>query len=141
MKKILITICARGGSKGIPGKNIKMLGGRHLIGYSIKHSQLFKKWLEENNYLVLIELSTDSEDIKKTAEIYGLESSYMRPAFLANDTAGKLDAIKDICITTEGKNQMTFDYIIDLDVSAPMRSIEDLIKGFSLLISDEKSLL
>ena len=86
MQNILITICARGGSKGIPRKNIKLIGSTHVIGYSIKQAQKFAALMKKNGDAnVNIELSTDDQEIKEIAKIYGLENDYTRSAELAND--------------------------------------------------------
>ena len=79
--KILITLCARGGSKGIPKKNIIDINGKPLIAYSI---ELAKQILLEHN--VDIALSTDDESIKKVAAAFGIETTYERPSHLL-DTA------------------------------------------------------
>jgi len=131
MQNILITLCARGGSKGIPGKNIKKINGQHLIAYSINHASKFKNWLEKKKGIsVDIELSTDSSEIKDVCKLYNLESNYSRSAHLANDTAGKQDVIKDVLLHSERARNVHYDLIIDLDVSAPMRTIEDLTEAF-----------
>ena len=67
MAKFLITLCARGGSKGIPGKNIKMLNGLPLIAYSIQMAQRFSELHDSQ-----IVLSTDSEEIKAVGNEFGL---------------------------------------------------------------------
>ena len=90
--KILITICGRGGSKGIPGKNIKPLNGNPLIYYTIQVAKQFQRKFKN----VSIVLSTDSEEITKVAETCGLKSNYRRPVYLARDEIGKIDAIKDV---------------------------------------------
>ena len=133
---ILITICARGGSKGIPGKNIKPLNGKPLIGYSIETAKQFKK--KYNN--VDIVLSSDSDEIIQTAKDFGLTSDYKRPDYLANDTVGKIDAIKDILTYSESKNDQKYDYLLDLDVTSPLRNLEDLTNAFELLTADENAI-
>lgn len=131
MQKILITLCARGGSKGIPGKNIKMIGGKHLIAYSIKHAENFKTWLEHNKLATVdIELSTDSNQIKEVCNLYGLTNNYLRSEHLANDTAGKQDVLKDILLYSEKNHDTSYDLLIDLDVSAPMRTNSDLVAAY-----------
>lgn len=132
---ILITICARGGSKGIPGKNIKLLNGKPLISYSIRHAKEFAKRQNSD-----IGLSTDLQLIKQVAGDYSLESNYIRPAYLAGDDAGKLDAISDLLSFEEEKNMKNYDFIIDLDVTSPLRSIDDLFSAFQLLQSDTEAL-
>lgn len=130
---ILVTICARGGSKGIPGKNIKPINGIPLIGYTIEVANKFKDHYKS----VEIALSTDSAEIIATAERCGLKSDYKRPAYLANDTVGKIDAIKDIVLFSEQKNNCRYDYILDLDVTSPLRTLHDLIDAFEIIHNDK----
>ncbi len=127
--KILITICARGGSKGIPGKNIKLLNGSPLIDYTIQVAQQFQQ--KYNN--VSIELSTDSEEIVKVAEDCRLKSDYRRPEYLAGDTIGKIDAIKDVLLWKEKTDHCHFDYILDMDVTSPLRNLQDLTVAFEII--------
>ena len=129
---ILITICARGGSKGIPGKNIKMLNGKPLIGYTIDIAKRF----QEKHGNVEIALSTDSEEIMQVAEQCGLHSDYKRPASLGGDTVGKIDAIKDIVLYTENAKGIKYDYVLDMDVTSPLRTLEDLEEAFELMNAD-----
>jgi len=123
MSNILCTICARGGSKGVKNKNIKELNGKPLIAYTIeqaKASGLFEH----------IVISTDSDDIANVAKQYGAEVFFKRSAKMASDTAGKLDVIKDAFVRSEEYYNKTFDYLIDLDATAPLRSVEDIINSF-----------
>ena len=129
---ILITICARGGSKGIPGKNIKMLNGKPLIGYTIDIAKRF----QEKHGNVEIALSTDSEEIMQVAEQCGLLSDYKRPASLGGDTVGKIDAIKDIVLYTENAKGVKYDYVLDMDVTSPLRTMQDLEEAFALMEAD-----
>ncbi len=135
MKNLLITICARGGSKGIPGKNIKPLNGKPLIGYSIDLAKQVQ--LKYGN--VSIALSTDSEDIINVAKSYGLYTDYKRPDYLSNDTVGKIDAIKDILVYTENKEHIRFEYLLDLDATSPLRNIDDIESAFAVLESDSNA--
>ena len=133
--KGLITICARGGSKGIPGKNIKFIGGKPLIAYSIEVALSFAK-----NWDSDIFLSTDSKEIKDVVnalEFSCVNTDYNRPDFLANDSAGKLDAIKDIKCYAESNNNYNYDFVIDLDVTSPLRTKEDLSKAINILFDNE----
>ena len=130
MKKLLITICARGGSKGIPGKNIKDLNGKPLIAYSI---EVAKKLFA--HFDVKIALSTDSDEIIKVAAQCGLETDYKRPDELASDKAGKLAAFCDV-YEFEKKNGRTYDYVLDLDVTSPLRNVDDILYAHKLLEAD-----
>jgi CMP-N,N'-diacetyllegionaminic acid synthase len=122
---ILITICARAGSKGIPGKNIKNLNGKPLLNYSI---EIAKKFADKHNGFIA--LSTDSDDIIKIASECGLYTNYIRPDYLASDSAGKVDTLKDVLIYEEERNNISFDYLLDLDVTSPLRTLNDLENAF-----------
>ncbi len=123
MSNILCTICARGGSKGVKNKNIKELNGKPLIAYTIEQAK-------DSNLFEHIVISTDSDDIANIAKIYGAEVFFKRSEEMASDTAGKLDVIKDAFIRSEKYYNRTFDYLIDLDATAPLRIVEDIINSF-----------
>ncbi|RBQ30144.1 acylneuraminate cytidylyltransferase family protein [Aliarcobacter vitoriensis] len=129
MSNVLCTICARGGSKGVKNKNIKELNGKPLIAYTIeqaKGSGLFEH----------IVISTDSDDIANTAKEYGAEVFFKRNDEMASDTAGKLDVIKDAFKRSEEYYNKAFDYLIDLDATAPLRLTQDIIDAFNQFIDD-----
>jgi CMP-N-acetylneuraminic acid synthetase len=130
--KILITICARGGSKGIPGKNIKKLNGKPLISYTIDIAKRF----QEKHANVEIALSTDSDEIMQVAKDCGLHSDYRRPAYLGGDTVGKIDAIEDILLFTEKNRGVKYDYLLDMDVTSPLRTLDDIENAFNLIKAD-----
>lgn len=134
-KNILFTICARGGSKGIPGKNIKPVGGRPLIAYSIETA---KKLAPE--FGADIELSTDSDEIRRVAAECGLDSSYRRPDFLANDTCGKPEAIRDVMLYAEKRYGRRYDYVVDLDVTSPIRTPEDVRECIRMIEANPEAL-
>ena len=124
MSNVLCTICARGGSKGVKNKNIKELHGKPLIAYTIE--QAYASKLFEH-----IVISTDSDDIANIAQEYGAEVFFKRSQKMANDTAGKLEVIRDAFMQSEKYYNTTFDYLIDLDVTAPLRSVDDIINSFN----------
>lgn len=128
----MITICARGGSKGIPGKNIKILNGRPLIAYTIDSARNFQQFFPKTR----IVLSTDSSEIKRVAEDCGLYSDYTRPAELAGDKAGKISAIQDALKFYESKEGIRYDYILDLDVTSPLRNQDDLQRAYEILLAE-----
>jgi len=133
--RILITICARGGSKGIPGKNIKLLNGKPLIAYSIEIANKFSKI-----YNCDIVLSTDSISIKNVAAEYGLNSKYERPIELSLDETGKIETLKHVIRYQEKIASQDYDYIIDLDVTSPLRNVFDLESGLEILKRDQNAL-
>jgi CMP-N,N'-diacetyllegionaminic acid synthase len=132
---ILITICARGGSKGIPGKNIKLLNGKPLIEYTINTAQNFAK-----KYNSKVALSTDDDTILSICNTLGLHTNYRRPLDLSTDNAGKIDTINDILLFEEKEENINFDYILDLDVTSPLRTQSDLIEAFDKLHNDTNAL-
>ncbi len=128
--KVLCTICARGGSKGVKNKNIKPINGKPLIAYTIeqaKMSELFEH----------IVISTDSDDIAAISQTYGAEVFFKRSAEMASDTAGKLEVIRDAFIRSEKHYNEKFDYLIDLDATAPLRTVEDIVTSFEQFLNDE----
>ncbi|PIR54287.1 acylneuraminate cytidylyltransferase family protein [Candidatus Peregrinibacteria bacterium CG10_big_fil_rev_8_21_14_0_10_42_8] len=129
---ILITICARGGSKGVPGKNIKSVAGKPLIAYTIEQAKVFAELHD-----VDIALSTDSDDIRSTAAQYGLETAYIRPQNLSGDSASKESAMRDVLFYFESQNGKRYDLLFDLDVTSPLRTQKDL-EG-ALLIFETQS--
>jgi CMP-N,N'-diacetyllegionaminic acid synthase len=126
--KFLVTICARGGSKGIPGKNVRMLNGKPLIGYSIEIAKAFCQ-----KYEAVITLSTDSTVIKDVASKYGLITDYNRPEEFATDKAGKIITIHDVLQYEEQRLNTKFDYILDLDITSPLRILKDLEEAFVMI--------
>lgn len=133
--KTLITICARGGSKGIPGKNIRMLNGKPLIAYSIKVAKEFCQ-----KYDATMTLSTDSAEIRDIAAQFGLFTGYVRPSELASDKAGKIITIFDILLYEEKEKNFKFDFILDLDVTSPLRILTDLEDAFRQICENPEAL-
>ena len=125
---LLITICGRGGSKGVPGKNIRPINGKPLIAYSIEIATEFAKKFNGK-----VSLSTDSDEIKKTAADFGLETSYTRPSEMASDKAGKIEVLKDLLLYEEKSSGQRYSYILDLDITSPLRTLADLEKSFNTL--------
>ena len=133
--RTLITMCARGGSKGIPGKNVKQLNGRPLIAYSIEIANAFVQKFSGD-----VSLSTDDEEIKGIAETYGLKTEYQRPNHLADDKTGKLPVIEALLVYEESRKKINYDYILDLDVSSPLRNLSDLTAAFELISNNKGAL-
>ena len=111
------------------------MNGLPLISYSIKVAKEFAE-----NHNADIALSTDSIEIKEVAAKYGLVTDYIRPHFLANDTAGKLDAIADILLYQESHNSIRYEYILDLDITSPLRTHKDLEEAFTKLKNSEDAM-
>lgn len=124
--KILITICARKGSKGVPGKNIISLEGKPLIAYTILLAQKIPGEID-------IAVSSDCSKTLQIASNYDVQHLINRPEILATDEAGKLPAIRHCVTAMETKQKRKYDLIIDLDVSSPLRNVDDLKKCIEII--------
>lgn len=125
MKRIC-TICARGGSKGLPGKNLRELAGKPLIAHSIAQAQ-------EAEIFDEIAVSSDSEDILRAAEPWGAAHILRRPDHMADDTASKLPAIRHCVMAVEAATGTSFDTIVDIDVTSPLRVADDIRGAVALM--------
>ena len=130
MSKVLCTICARGGSKGVKNKNIKEINGKPLIAYTIEQAK-------ESGIFDHIVISTDSDDIATIAKEYGAEVFFKRSAEMASDTAGKLDVIRDAFVRSEEYYEKEYEYLVDLDATAPLRSVYDIVQSFEQFVKDD----
>lgn len=123
--KILGLIPARGGSKGVPGKNIKVLAGKPLISYTVDQVKASTK-------IDRLILSTDDEEIAKVANQIGLEVPFIRPSILANDSAGSLGVVQHALEFLESKGEV-YDAVCLLQVTSPYRpdgTIDEAIELF-----------
>lgn len=118
--KTLFLITARGGSKGIPGKNIRPFAGKPLICHSIDHAR--QAGAEDED----ICLSTDSEEIRKVAEDYGLKVPFLRPDELATDKAGSYGVILHALRWYEARGTR-YDRVVLLQPTSPLRRPADIL--------------
>lgn len=125
----LYVITARGGSKGIPHKNIKPLGGKPLILYSVE----IARQLAPDS---LIAVSTDDPAIADIVRGAGLEVPYMRPAELATDTAGSREVIIDIMDYWRDTLHRPFDKVVLLQPTSPFRTVDDVRSCLELYSPD-----
>ncbi|KAF0144491.1 MAG: N-acylneuraminate cytidylyltransferase [Nitrospirae bacterium] len=128
---ILCIIPARGGSKGLPGKNIKKLSGKPLIAYSIEQAKGAK-------YVDRIIVSTESRKIADIARRYGAEVPFMRPRKLATDDCSIIDVLLHAMDWMENKGKFKFDILVLLHATAPLRTTEDIDNSIKLLV-DKKA--
>ncbi|ACV47584.1 MULTISPECIES: acylneuraminate cytidylyltransferase family protein [Halomicrobium] len=119
----LVTICARGGSKGVPDKNVRDLDGQPLITHTIRQA---KQWDRTTDLVV----STDSDGISMVAEDAGARVPFRRPDELATDEAAKLPVIQHAHEQMESITGRTYDYVVDLDATAPLRLVADIENCF-----------
>ena len=126
--KVICSISARGGSKGVPGKNLKFLGGNPLITYSIK-AALRSKYIDK------VIVSTDADNIAEVAKEMGAEV-IMRPKNLANDQAPLLDSTKYTMITMDSKGFIA-DIVVQLSPTCPFINTEQIDKSIEMVSGDQ----
>lgn len=122
----ICTICARAGSKGVPGKNLRLLHGRPLIEYTIEQARA-------SGAFEVLAVSSDDADLLQIAGDAGVDLLVERPHRLASDAAGKVDAISHCVVTAEERLGHTFQTIVDLDVTSPLRLPSDIRAAIELL--------
>lgn len=124
--KRLCTICARGGSKGVKGKNLKVLLGKPLIAHSIDQARA-------SGLFDLIAVSSDSDEILAVAQDCGADLLVKRPDELATDQAAKLPVIRHCVAEVERLTADSFETLVDLDATSPLRTPEDIRDAVELL--------
>ena len=125
-KKVLGLILARGGSKSIPKKNIKLLGGKPLIAHTIDKAKRSKT-------IDRIILSTDSEEIAAVGREYGAETPFMRPAELAQDATQDLPCFEHALAWLRDNENWKPDFVVHLRPTHPFRKVEHIDEGVRLL--------
>lgn len=126
--RVLAVIPARGGSKGIPRKNLADLCGKPLIAYSIQAG------LGARSITRLI-VSTDDAEIAEVAKSFGADVPFMRPADLASDTAHSLPVVQHAVTAVESEEGNRYDVIVLLQPTTPLRTANDIDDGVGLLAS------
>lgn len=129
----ICTICARGGSKGVPRKNVRELCGKPLIAYTIEQA-LACDQIDE------VYVSTDDDEIAQVARDYGARVPFKRPAALATSEAGKLEVIIHLIEQIEASG-VRVDRVIDLDPTSPLRLQSDIDAAIDLLSEDTDAVI
>jgi len=126
-KSALCIIPARGGSKGLPGKNIKKLANKPLIAYTVEHAK-------NSKYIDRTIVSTDDEAIASIAKKYKAEVPFLRPKRLATDRARSLDALLHAVQWIEKNEKRFYDILVLLHVTAPLRESKDIDTCIKMLV-------
>ena len=128
MSKIVALITARGGSKGIPQKNIKPLAGKPLIAWTIEAAL-------KSRYIDQVLVSTDDPQIAQVAVDCGAEVPFLRPSELAQDTSSHISVVLHAIAWLE-ENEQTFpDYLLLLQPTSPLRTSDDIDRAVELALS------
>ncbi|HEX8920150.1 MAG TPA: acylneuraminate cytidylyltransferase family protein [Pyrinomonadaceae bacterium] len=125
MIKTVGLITARGGSKSIPQKNVKLLAGKPLIAWTIEAALRSQR-------LSRVIVSTDDEEIARTAREWGADVPFMRPPELAQDDSPHLDVIRHALSWLESKKESELDYLMLLQPTSPLRTTEDIDAAIQL---------
>lgn len=128
----ICSICARGGSKGLPNKNILPLLNKPLIVHTIEHAQ-------KSGIFDAIAVSSDSEEILYVSKKAGVEYLIKRPEEFSSDIAPKIPAIRHCVTEVEKQLNIQFNICVDLDCTSPLRSIQDIIDAVQLLNNNNNS--
>jgi CMP-N,N'-diacetyllegionaminic acid synthase len=131
---ILCTICMRGGSKGVPNKNLRILNGKPLMAHTIEQAL-------ESGLSKFVVVSTDSERIAAIAKEFGAVAWFLRPSELATDDAPKLPVIRHALKEAENYYGQLFDVLIDLDATSPLRYVEDILNAYNQFVNDNSDIL
>lgn len=124
--RVLFVITARGGSKGVPRKNIRMVGKLPLIAYKI----IAARKCDIDKRIIV---STDDAEIAEVSRKYGAEVPFMRPAELATDTASSMDVVSHAMAWVREHDQERYEYVCLLEPSSPFASYRDLENALHLI--------
>ncbi len=127
MKKILAIIPARGGSKGVPRKNIKNLAGKPLLAWTIEEAK-------KSKFIDRIIVSTEDEEIAQIAKKYGAEVPFMRPQELAKDLSLDIDFLIHALDWLDQNESYTPDIVLRLPPTSPLRRVEHIDEGIMKLL-------
>ena len=122
----LLTICARGGSKGVPGKNIREIAGLPIIAHSIKQAK-------ETNLFEIIAISSDDDEILNSAKNHGADIIIKRPDELATDEAAKHPVMLHALQQVEARQNKQYKTYVDIDATSPLRLPKDITLCVELL--------
>jgi CMP-N,N'-diacetyllegionaminic acid synthase len=128
-KSVIAMIPARAGSKGLPGKNIRLLCGKPLIAWTVEKAL-------KSQYLDEIMVSTDGEEIARVAAEYGAKVPFLRPADLATDTSTTLSAVRHALDHYSDQHSRRFDLVVLLEPTSPLREDGDIDGMLEKLIKE-----
>lgn len=130
--RILITVCGRAGSKGFKNKNLKSMFGVPLVHYTLASAAYFRAHVE--NAEVDICINTDSGELVALARRVEPDIAVIeRPEALCGGTVGKFEVFKHSLAEMEKRTGKTYDYLIDMDITSPLRCLTDALGAFEAL--------
>lgn len=130
---ILFTVSGRAGSKGVKNKNIRNFLGKPLVYYTLSSINLFiKEYAEKESLCIYSCLNTDSEELIELINAQSMLDMMVRRRSkeLSGDTVAKILVTRDSLVSAEQQYKITFDYIIDVDITSPLRTYEDIYNAY-----------
>ena len=129
---ILAVIPARAGSKSVPHKNIRLIGGKPMLAHSIAHAK-------QSQYINRVIVSTDSEQYAKIAKEYGAEVPFLRPKEYATDTALDYDVFYHALTWLKEEEGYEADIVVQLRPTYPIRNVKDIDSMIQMLIDNSQA--
>lgn len=137
---VLVTICARAGSKGVKSKNVRKFCGNPLVLYTLETYKSFCENMKDTLENIQLALNTDSKELIEQMDNSGVDYILIqREKELAGDTIAKFDVIRDTMLKAEMICGQCFDAVIDLDLTSPIRTWKDIAGTLQTLLSDDAS--
>jgi CMP-N,N'-diacetyllegionaminic acid synthase len=133
---ILITVCGRAGSKGVKNKNLRDFLGKPLVYYTFQAAKLFKE--KNNEYDVDICINSDSDELLELGNKFGGIDEIKRPKELATDQSAKIPSIRYSLVQMEEKKNKKYDFIIDLDITSPLRKVADIENSLNKAVKNKE---
>ncbi len=130
-KRVLAVVPARGGSKGLPDKNLREICGKPLIAWSIEQGL-------GCHYIDSVLVSTDSPDIARIASRYGANVPFLRPKELATDESSSIDVLIHAIDYLKAEGDQSYDYVVLLEPTSPLRDISDITGALESLLNDDR---
>jgi len=127
---VVCVIPARGGSKGVPRKNIKPFAGKPLIAYTIEQSL-------QSEYIDRTIVSTEDREIANISRQYGAQVPFMRPDDLAGDQVATVDVLLHTINWLEEEDKYNFDILVLLHTTTPLRAVKDIDSCIRLLVEEK----
>lgn len=129
-KKILAITLARGGSKSVPRKNIRLINGIPLIAYTIAEAL-------RSRFVTSYVVSTDDSEIMQVASDYGARTPFLRPAEFSTDTATSVSAMQHAVKWMEENEGIKYDYVVELMCTNPLKTVDDIDACIEKLIATD----
>jgi len=139
MMNILFTVCARAGSKGVAGKNVRMFCGQPLVYYTLEIFEKYVKKYGGSQNIIDLAVNTDCEQLLEQIHNRGTEFIFVKRAEnLTGDIVAKADVIQATLMEAEKLKKCEYELVVDLDVTSPLRNLEDVEGTINTVVQNEK---